>query len=309
MSMTACSGRSGLKRNHLLRLVQFAAAAASFTAVCAAGYGSTNATGNATVDCATLCPYGYYGDGDSTSCGKCPDTIFNHEVGNAIQSYGVTFYKGLPGPETCVPRFSQLANPAGHIMSVDDSMFNTTANVTRENCIKTCPSAACCINQFEAIDRSNEEIGTCKTFIMPPVGPDSTTGKLYYKLPPSELIAAGSVSIKTQSSSIYARCGLTTTESNMAANGMVGTSPFPDDIEKDKTFVRWNESRCNSEVTCEATCSNLATCWGYMFVPGKGYAIRGGEMQLGFRTFFAVPDATLATSLAMETLLWGKPTQ
>jgi hypothetical protein len=236
-------------------------------------------------------------------------------VGNAVTSYGVTFYQGMSGPETCVPRFSQQANPAGHVMSLDDSMFTVTSSGTaRETCLKTCPEDSCCINQFEAVDPADEETGTCKRAVLAPAGPDSTTAKLYYKLPPSEVIAAASASndttakIKTQSSGIYARCALDSYAS-LAASGEIGTSPFPDDIEKAKTFVRWNEARCNSEQSCETTCDSLATCWGYVFVPGSGYAIRGGEMQLGFRTFFAVPDATLASSLDMEDLLWGKPTQ
>jgi len=150
--------------------------------------------------------------------------------------------------------------------------------------------------------------------VLAAAGPDTTTAKLYYKLPPSELIAAASVKndtsvvkAKTQSSAIYARCSLGSFAS-LASDGLVGTSPFPDDIEKARDFVRWNEARCNSEKSCEATCDSLATCWGYVFVPGKGYAIRGGEMQLGFRTFFASPDASLAPSLNMAGFTWGKPT-
>jgi len=110
--------------------------------VCAAGYGKTSgATGNASADCTELCPYGYFGAGDSTSCGQCPDTVFNHQVGNAVTSYGVTFYKGLSGPESCVPRFSQQANPAGHVMSLDDSMFTVNIpNAALQTCVKTCPA-------------------------------------------------------------------------------------------------------------------------------------------------------------------------
>eukprot|EP00775_Hariotina_reticulata_P005083 gene5083-5324_t len=185
----------------------------------------------------------------------------------------------------------------------------TTTSTARETCLKTCPVESCCINQFEAVDPDDEETGTCKRAVLAPVGPDSSTPKLYYKLPPSELIAAATVKndtrvqVKTQSSGIYARCDLTDFI-DKAADGTIGTSPFPDDIEKAKTFVRWNESGCNSEATCEATCDGLATCWGYIYVPTKGYAIRGGEMQLGFRTFFVVPDASQISAFEMEALEW-----
>jgi len=282
-------------------------------AVCAPGYGviAASATGNVTVDCQDLCPFGYYGDATGTSCGKCPDTVFNHPVGNALVSYGLTFYKGLTGPETCVPRYSQQANPSGHVMSLDDSMWNLQEDgVPRDDCLKTCSVEQCCIAQFEATDPLDEETGRCQTSFLTPVGPDTTTAKLYYKLPPSELIAAASksnttVKAKTQSSGIYARCSSSALEA-AATDGKIGTSPFPDDIEKAKTFVRWNVAGCNSEASCEASCNALATCWGYIFVPGKGYALRGGEMQLGFRTVFISPQG--GSAVPMANYLWGKPT-
>eukprot|EP00775_Hariotina_reticulata_P005178 gene5178-5416_t len=237
--------------------------------------------------------------------------------GNATLCTGANYAPNLNKLSSCLKCQSGLAPPLNYTGSrVDKTQVCQLppGRFWELNVVRDCPRGlyrenyVLVTDKFEAVDRSNEEVGTCKQFIMAPVGPDNSTGKLYYKLPPSELIAATSVTIKTQSSSIYARCLLPTAETNLTADGLVGTSPFPDDIEKDKTFVRWNEGKCNSEATCEATCNGLATCWGYVYVPGKGYAIRGGEMQLGFRTFFAVPDATLATSLAMDTLLWGKPT-
>eukprot|EP00775_Hariotina_reticulata_P006505 gene6505-6732_t len=115
--------------------------------------------------------------------------------------------------------------------------------------------------------------------------PNNEQPKLYYKLPPSELVAAANaandtkVKAKTQSSGIYARCDL-------------GTKP-------------WLADPLKNEATCEATCDALATCWGYIFVPGpgKGDAIRGGEMQLGARTFFTVPH-----DFSIVNMEWGKPT-
>eukprot|EP00775_Hariotina_reticulata_P006512 gene6512-6739_t len=184
----------------------------------------------------------------------------------------------------------------------------TQGSVPLVDCVKACPDDKCCINQYQATNTADENSGTCLTAVLDPVAPDTTTAKLYYKLPPSELIAAAStedVKALTKSSGIYARCSLAS-YATQAGNGEIGTSPFPDDIEQPSTFTRWNEPRCNSEATCEATCDALATCWGYIFVPGsgKGYAIRGGEMQLGYRTFFASPDARLASSLDMPSKQW-----
>jgi hypothetical protein len=71
------------------------------------------------------------------------------------------------------------------------------------------------------------------------------------------------------------------------------------------TTVEWNTDGCKDEGSCIDSCLFSATCWGFIYVPGQGYALRGGEDYLGVRTFFAVPDpAKMTTPLDMEALRW-----
>jgi hypothetical protein len=197
-----------------------------------------------------------------------------------------------------------------------------------------------------------ETVGECRQAIMPPAAPDSTTAKLYYKLPPAGLIAAASlknvsksaelltgsgwkvsaaslkvagtvdeqgrvvfddskgparsssdaVKAKTISSGFYARCSVAQWAS-LAENGFMGTSPFPEDIEKEATYIQYNV-QCNTEGSCKQFCDALSTCWGFVFVPGRGFAIRGGESRLEVRTFFAIPDPNKPPSFNLSALQW-----
>ena len=75
---------------------------------------------------------------------------------------------------------------------------------------------------------------------------------------------------------------------------------------QEKTFVRWDERGCTTEASCKTVCDAMATCWGFIHVPAKGFAIRGGEMQVGVRTFVASPEpvAAAAAGLNMSSLKW-----
>jgi hypothetical protein len=265
-----------------------------------------NPTGDINVDCQNLCPYGYFGDGKSTTCLKCPDTVFNHEYGDPFTSYGVTFSPGLTDANSCVPRYSQQPNPTGHIMALPDAMLVASlpggviqGAVPLGDCVTTCPADKYCINQFQASE-ADENIGTCHTAVLDPAAPTYTGPKLYYKLPPSELIAAastGDVKAKIKSSGIYAECSLATYGAAVVES--IGRSPFPEDVEQPETFARWNEVDCDDKDKCKVKCDALATCWGFIYHPAKGFAIRGGEMHLGYRTFFVSPDGALASGPAV----------
>ena len=271
--------------------------------MCAPGYGDPNGLN---VTACAICPYGKYSDGDGVSCTACPSTVFNHEYGDPFTSPGVTFAEQQTSDASCVPRFAQLPNPAGHMLSLDASMFTTTTT-TLVNCVQTCDASKVCIQEFHNEDDEGE--GECKRVELVPVGATDTGAKLYYKLPPSELIAASStnttIQAKTQSSGIYVRASLGS-YAKLAEDGAIGTSPYNDDIEKEKTFVRWDERGCTTEASCKTVCDAMATCWGFIHVPAKGFAIRGGEMQVGVRTFVASPEpvAAAAAGLNMSSLKW-----
>eukprot|EP00775_Hariotina_reticulata_P004824 gene4824-5072_t len=260
--------------------------------VCAAGYGipSSKPTSIDPADCA-LCTCGTFNTGGSLRCSDCPTTVFNHPVGDTYISDGINFGTGMTGPEYCVPKHSQFPTPAGHIFGIDDSLFAPAQPVTDvAACILKCPANQCCISQFEETSTGN----ACKIAALPPVGPNYTGARLYYKLPPSELIAAASVnntiSIKTKAAGIYTRCVMNGTWESLAAAGKVGWSANASLVEETNrtTLVEWGE--CADETSCRIKCEGLATCWGFIYVPSKGWAIRNGEDQIGFRSFMISPD-------------------
>eukprot|EP00775_Hariotina_reticulata_P001857 gene1857-2193_t len=271
--------------------------------VCAAGFGIPSPTSTNVADCAE-CSCGFYSEGDGTSCTACPETRFNHPVGNTYISQGITFWTKTPNSLTCVPEHAQLPAPCGAMFSVHDSVFTIqgpAAAASPGACVDASPKDKCTIVQFE--EGPTPSTNVCKHAVLPPVGPvaeNPAIPRLYYKLPPSELISDASirssnqVRTKTKSSGIYARC-------NMAAwgtlpeDGEIGTSPNPYLVEQQKQTVEWNTPAgskwpCYSEASCQRTCDALATCWGYIYVQSKGFAIRGGEDQLDVRSFFSSPN-------------------
>jgi uncharacterized membrane protein YgcG len=75
-----------------------------------------------------------------------------------------------------------------------------------------------------------------------------------------------------------------------ASKGLVGTSTNPALVEETDLAkaVEWGE--CEAETACRLKCETTAACWGFVFVPGKGWATRGGEDQIGVRSFVVSPD-------------------
>lgn len=276
--------------------------------VCIAGYGGDPG------DC-TACPYGTFQPGseygNGLTCRPCPATYFNHNLGDTFKSYGITFFKAMPNAFMCVPRFTQAAAPAGSILALPDKMFMVDDSSTDvETCVRACPSDSCCIAEFT-------EEGDCRRAVLPPGRPaavvarvvevdNSLPAKLYYKLPPSEMSAMSVKSLldknitelspeqrlrlaKTLASGVFAICDLSEYE-ELAADGWLGTSNNPRLVEEARNIAEWDAPGCNSEFNCHEACVADATCWGFLFVPGKGYTLRGGESVKGVRSFFVSPD-------------------
>eukprot|EP00775_Hariotina_reticulata_P006511 gene6511-6738_t len=296
------------------------------------------------------CPLGFYSVGDATNgiqtqnpvCQKCAVNQFTLDVGSRSCDVCNAGF-GIP-----------VTSTSTNTSDCDTCLYGSYSFAGQSNlgdCVRSCPVDSCCVAQWEALNDA-ETVGNCRQVIMPPAAPDTTTAKLYYKLPPAGLIAAASmknvsasselqtgsglkvsaaslqvagkvdeqgrvvfdgsvgptrsspdaVKAKTISSGLYARCSVAQWAS-LAENGFMGTSPFPEDIEKDATYIQYNV-QCNSEASCKQFCDSLSTCWGFVFVPGRGFAIRGGEDRLEVRTFFAVPDPNKPPGFNLSALQW-----
>lgn len=274
-------------------------------AVCAPGWGipTDKPDSSDPADCEP-CPYGKYQAGGSLRCTDCPDTPFNHPAGDKYVSYGVSFTTLLQNPATCVPRYSQLPAPAGARLALDPSLFSTNDTSSFEDCIHGCTPDLCCIAEWV------KEGSVCKWATLMPVGPkwaEDGNGALYYKLPPSSIIASASVNdsssghlkAKTQPAGVYTRCGMTDEWVDLAKQGKVGTSFNLARVEE-ANVVEWNQ--CTDEIACRLLCDTNAACWGFIFVPGSGFALRGGEDQIGTRTFMVSPDfAAYTTTVSQGT--------
>lgn len=176
----------------------FVACAASgwLCAACKAGAGGS--PGNC-----DPCPYNTFqagpGYGDGFTCKSCPSTAFNHYIGETFYSYGMTFWKAMPTPYLCTPRYSQAASPTGHRLGIVDDVFVNVSQATTTDCVKACPADKCCIAEFYP-EGADDGGPLCRHAYLPPSSPmaivkslDDTVARLYYKLPPSELIAAASI--------------------------------------------------------------------------------------------------------------------
>uniref|UniRef100_A0A383W8R7 Tyrosine-protein kinase ephrin type A/B receptor-like domain-containing protein n=1 Tax=Tetradesmus obliquus TaxID=3088 RepID=A0A383W8R7_TETOB len=273
--------------------------------VCAAGYGI--ATGE--TKC-SACPYGKFNLGTSESCNTCPQTTFNDFVGDGYLSNGITFKKNLKGPESCVPIHAQLPKPVGDRFGLPDAMFTDTVDVSTAGddkakvaaCVTACPANQCCIAEIEKSDSGI----TCKQARLAPLGASTADNKarMYYKLPPSEIAAATkntTTSAKTMASGIYAICDIEAHKAAAAA-GELGTSPDPTKVEAGRNSIEFGTNACKNAETCKAACAADAACWGFIYVPGSGFALRGGESWLGGRSFFGSPNGADLGALATSTV-------
>lgn len=282
-------------------------------AACAAGYGKKDGS-------CMACSIGSFSSSPSESCSTCPLTTFADPVGAEYESYGLTFKTGLMGKETCVPRYAQQAAPTGDRLVLPAAMLTEVANYTTDGsqsavhgavseCVEACPADQCCIAQMQLT--SDGKTLNCKHAKLDAVKPvdkdtDQAAARLYYKLPPSEMAAASTndknVAAKTISSGIYAVCDISA-YATAATDGKIGTSYDPNLVEKEG-LAGLVFGECISDAACQVACNGKSTCWGYIYVQGKGFALRGGEDQLGGRTFFSSPDAGLAAGVADIVSEW-----
>ncbi|KAF8063858.1 hypothetical protein HT031_003715 [Scenedesmus sp. PABB004] len=269
--------------------------------VCAAGFGKTS--GSSTC---SACNYGTFNLGSSDSCMTCPTTTYQDPVGEAITSDGVTFRKSLKGAESCVPRFAQLANPAGDVLALPAGMFTANAATTVTTCLAACPADKCCVAEMLETTAGSGVV-SCKHALLAPTTPAvDGKAKMFYKLPPSEISAASKdVSAKTMASGIFAACDIDSFATDAAA-GLVGTSPNPLLVEAGRNAAEWDVDECKSYATCKAACMSNGACWGFLYVPTKGWTLRGGEATLGARSFFVSPNGADASGPAdMASFTWA----
>jgi hypothetical protein len=132
---------------------------------------------------------------------------------------------------------------------------------------------------------------------------------MYYKLPPSEIAAASKdnkVDAKTMASGIYAVCDIDAVK-DYAEKGLLGTSPNPLLVEAGREAIEFDVTGCKAADECKKTCAADAACWGFIWHPTKGFALRGGESWLGGRSFFSSPDGEGAAGVTgpdMNALKW-----
>lgn len=174
-------------------------------------------------------------------------------------SRGFTFTQGSTGIERCVPRESQLAVDAGQKMGVDHLLTFDPSSTTLDTCVNFCSNLTqCCIAQFtySGIDPS----GSCRRLAMDALGqaPLQTGYQLFYKLIPSDPIAASSVRsnessdsivrAKNMGSGLYAQCQAppsVTSDADAAAIGS-STSRYPD-------WQNWTVQQCFDACDMDST--------------------------------------------------------
>eukprot|EP00775_Hariotina_reticulata_P006510 gene6510-6737_t len=177
--------------------------------------------------------------------------------------------------------------------------------VSMRVCVQSCPVDSCCVAEFESADGESGSAGICRKAVLPLLSRNATdVPTLFYKLLPSVFNSGAKRKLHTAGSGIFSRCDMSSW-GDLPGDGYIGMSPNPALQDAPATTVEWNTNACKDERTCIDSCLFTSPCWGFMFVPGKGYALRGGEDALGIRTFFAVPDpAKVFTPLDMEALRW-----
>lgn len=266
--------------------------------MCLAGFGIQ---GNGTT--CTPCAYGTFQAGGGTTCSACPATTFYAPVdgaGPAFTTTGVTLYTGSNGQDACVPKQSQLSQEAGQAYfapgAAVEPLFTTAAAADLATCLAQCSASSgqACMAQYDVVAKA------CKTLALPLAASDATNGtQLLYKLPPSVLGSASSITVgaKTLSSGFYAHTDVTL---NAATWESAGTNLGTDA----RTFVK-GAAQWATGVTrdvCSKACDASNVCWGFLYNPaGTGSCLyRGGVDALATRAVFTVPDAAAASLAALK---------
>ncbi|WIA35123.1 hypothetical protein OEZ86_003604 [Tetradesmus obliquus] len=289
-------GRTSAGGNRTAPKVLCAACAAGFTTMntrsndtancnsCIAGYGNT-AAAPATATC-DKCAFNYYQDRDISvnACTLCAATKFtyvNGVINETITSNGITFRQGSRSSQSCIAKKSQLPVDVGQSIAIPNSTVAWTppaADVNMTGCLANCAASKCCIAQL-TYDHSSAT-GSC-TRLELNVELLATAAALYYKLLPSDAVAAFSVRGKVMSSGMYARCSLPALATEIANQIMNATSKIiGTGLGVPASF--------NSVEKCKAACDNMSTCWGFVFA-SNACVLRGGEDVRNVRTFFVAP--------------------
>lgn len=246
----------------------------------------------------TPCNYGTFQAGGFPNCTACINSTFYAPVDGKDASYtsqGTTLYKGSKSAEACVPKKTQMSPEAGQ------AFFTPSTNATRVNitastfaaCVEACPTDKCCFAQFER--------GQCSQARLTPEDASATTAQFVYKLPPSTLVGASSVTdvkAKMMSSGYYAHCQVTDVNAwltvgsnlNKVAKGFGGKT------------AQWVSA--GSKADCKKACDNSNICIGFITqLSGTQLqcSYRGGVDSLNSRAFFSLPTDS---SVNVDGLGW-----
>jgi hypothetical protein len=294
------------------------------TAECAAGFGRQ---GN---NC-QKCPAGKYqpgylgndaavsptnnGFGDGSTCITCEKTrsVYISSKGKEFEyeSDGTTYREGATGREECVPKTAQLGIDIGTKFFEDNSLLPVVSDFTPtattpfgpDACLTAaCQPGQCCFVQFDYAWRSNagsEGTKTCRAITMTVntvANSYATADLLFYKMLPSDAIAAasvnktGKVEAKAMSSGLYARCDLPST---WAAAGTYGSNAIGRRIDGTgaacSTGCPLPASTAADLADCKKKCDMLSVCWGFTMKGGQ-CQLRGGYDEMDVRSFFRNPD-------------------
>lgn len=269
-------------------------------AVCSAGYGI-----KAGESVCTLCPYGTFQPGTGVTCQACPKSKFYTPVdglGFTYESDGTTTYPGAFGEEACVPKYSQLSPEAGQAYlapAAVSSLLTSGPAADLTACIASCTATKLCLAQFDVA------ASTCSKTDLTPVASDAASGtQLVYKLPPSTLGSAssvtepeaGKVAGKMMSSGYYAHGALI---ANLAAWNAAGSHLDA----TARTFATAQATATSTTVKdCKKLCDNSNLCWGFVWdATAKTCNFRGGVDALKTRSFFGLPTDAAAD---LKTYKW-----
>lgn len=212
-------------------------------------------------------------------------------------SESTTLYQGATAADDCVPKQAQLAPEAGQAFfsfeSGMQSLLTSTQQANLSACLGSCPAGSCCFAQYDVAN------STCHTIALDPAAADGASGlQVVYKLPPSGLIGASSVSnhaggnnelrASSLASGYYATCAVPS--ASASAWLTAGSSLGPDA----RTFVTvgaaWHTGA--TRAACRARCDDSNVCWGYLYdATNSACLYRGGVDALASRAFFELPTA------------------
>ncbi|KAF6257767.1 hypothetical protein COO60DRAFT_1460997 [Scenedesmus sp. NREL 46B-D3] len=284
---------------------------------CAAGWGrSIIMTGsrprpsNCSICLAGTYQPGYLGNdgtgfGAGSTCITCATTrsVYISSQGNETEyvSEGTTYRNGAIRREECVPKTAQLGIDIGTKMFENATLLTADSagpgNEDPESCMDTnCNSGQCCFVQFDYAYTKEQGLPGTKAclFVNMPANTNSTAHEkstsnlLYYKMLPSDAIAAaslpkpaGTVEAKAMSSGLYARCDLPV---SWAASGVYDTDQIGNRIGS--AFAAGSAADL---AECKRMCDMSSICWGFT-VQNRLCQLRGGFDELDARSFFRNPD-------------------